>query len=126
VFRVVLPLIAAAATNRLSRGAVAIPANGLIRRPVSTGSVVSIAVANVVAIPPSDVRVPVEVVVVIDVDIIVATPAAAPTPTAAPERAHHHANAERDRHSGGVVSGRWIVDWWVRVDWRAVYHDRII
>jgi hypothetical protein len=86
----------------------------------------AIAAADVVAVAAVNVRISVEVVVVVDIDVVVAAPSATPSPTAAPKRAHHDANTKGDCHACGVVS-RWrIVDRRVRINGRAVHHDRII
>lgn len=71
------------------------------------------------------VYVAVEVVVVINLHIIVA-PSGPPTPTATPHCAHRHPDSKRDRHSGGVVSRRRIVDWRVGVHWSTVHDHRIV
>jgi hypothetical protein len=94
------------------------PAAWLLRWTVSISDIVAVAAANV--------RVSVEIIVVIDVDGVVAAPAATPTPAAAPERPHRHSNAERNRHSRGIVSRRRIVNGWVRVDGRTVHDYGII
>jgi hypothetical protein len=109
MLRIVLPVGIAAAST---------PAAWLLRWTVSA--------SNVVAIAAADIRVTVEIIIVVDVDVIVPAPPAAPAPAAAPERPHHHANAERNRHSRCIVSGRRVVNGWVGIDRRAVHHHRII
>ncbi len=86
----------------------------------------AVSAANIVAVAPTNIRVAVKIVVVVYVDVVVAAPAAAPAPATAPERPHHHANAERNRYSRGIVSRWGIVDGWVGINWRTVDHDRII
>ena len=63
--------------------------------------------------------------VVVDVDVI-AAPAAAPSPAPAPERAHRDAHAERNRHAGGIVAHRRIVNGWIRIVCRTVHRHGII
>ena len=122
MFRFVLPSIAvsaaiATATNRLSRGPVAIAASRLIRWSVPTADVVAVAATNV--------RVAVEIIVPVNVDVV-AAPTAPPAPTPAPERPHGDANAKRDRQTSGIISGRRIVNRRIRIEGGTVYHDRIV
>ena len=67
-----------------------------------------------------------EVVVVIDVDIVVAAPPAVVAPSATPSRSHCDADAKRNRHPRGVITGGRISNRRIRISWCAVHHGRVI
>jgi hypothetical protein len=86
----------------------------------------AVSAPNIVAVAPTNIRIAVEIVVVVYIDVVISTPAASPPPAASPGRSHHHANAQRNGQSCGIVSRRRIVNGWVGIDWSAVHYDRII
>ena len=69
----------------------------------------------------------VEVVVIVNVDGIVTSPSTVVTPPTAPHGTHCNSDAERNRHSGRIISGRRIIDRRICVHRRCSPHrDRVV
>jgi hypothetical protein len=76
------------------------------------------------------VRVVDEIIVIVNCYVVVTFVAPAPmgviAPSAPPSRSHGHSDAERNRHTGGVVARRWIINWRIGVNGRPVDDDWVV
>ena len=108
MLRVVLPAVATGPTTAIS-----------VR-------VHAVATVNIVAVATVDIGVAIEIVVVVDGDVVVSAPTTAVAPASAPRRSHSETNTERNRHACGIISRRWIVNRWIRIDRRPVDDGRIV
>lgn len=95
------------------------------RGAVPAPDIAAIPISDVVAIAAVYIGVAVEIVIVVDVNVVSA-PTTSPAPTAAPECPHRHSDAERNRHSRGIVTGGRIVNRWIGIDGGAIHHHWII